>query len=103
MLMGVEASDVDVDVGGATRLDLAFCDAKGDEQFRMLNIPGRPDARRIAWQLSMTVAKTLPTNTMATRLVGFDDGGHERLLGDYPFHHTRSLPGPGAWESTWRS
>jgi len=29
--------------------------------------------------------------------VGFDEAGVERLLGEYTFNHTRSLPGPGAW------
>ena len=34
---------------------------------------------------------------MIARLVGFDDAGVERVLGEYTFNHTRSLPGPGAW------
>ena len=34
--------------------------------------------------------------TMIARLVTFDERGRERLLGEYMFHHTRSLPGPGA-------
>jgi len=29
--------------------------------------------------------------------VDFDDAGVERVLGEYTFNHTRSLPGPGAW------
>jgi hypothetical protein len=34
---------------------------------------------------------------MIARLVGFDEAGAERLLGEYTFNHTRSIPGPGAW------
>jgi hypothetical protein len=34
---------------------------------------------------------------MIARLVTFDEAGGEQLLGEYTFHHTRSLPGPGAW------
>jgi hypothetical protein len=34
---------------------------------------------------------------MIARLVAFDETGGERLLGEYTFNHTRSLPGPGAW------
>jgi hypothetical protein len=34
---------------------------------------------------------------MIARLVAFDDSGRERLLGEYTFHHTRTLPGPSAW------
>jgi len=34
---------------------------------------------------------------MIVRLVTVDEAGTERLLGEYTFNHTRSLPGPGAW------
>jgi len=34
---------------------------------------------------------------MIARLVGFDETGGERLLGEYTLDHTRTLPGPGAW------
>jgi hypothetical protein len=40
--------------------------------------------------------KTAPTMTLIARLVTFDDVGSERLLGEFTFHHSRSLPGPGA-------
>jgi hypothetical protein len=32
---------------------------------------------------------------MIMRLIAFDDASSERLLGEYTFHHTRSLPGSG--------
>ncbi|MGO8700315.1 MAG: hypothetical protein ACLQVY_21705 [Limisphaerales bacterium] len=44
----------------------------------------------------MTFAKAAPSNKMIVRLVTFDDTGVERLLGEYTFNHTRTLPGPGA-------
>jgi hypothetical protein len=31
------------------------------------------------------------------RLLAVDDAGTERLLGEFTFRHTRTLPGPGAW------
>jgi hypothetical protein len=31
------------------------------------------------------------------RLVALDEAGGERLLGEYTFDHTRTLPGPGGW------
>ena len=34
---------------------------------------------------------------MIVRMITLDDAGRERLLGEYTFNHTRSLPGPGAW------
>ncbi|MBI3679999.1 MAG: hypothetical protein HY235_06340 [Acidobacteria bacterium] len=51
----------------------------------------------VAYQESITFAKAAPTNKMIARLVTFEEGGGERLLGEYIFNHTRSLPGPGAW------
>jgi hypothetical protein len=33
---------------------------------------------------------------MIARLLAVDDEGDERLLGEYTFHHTRTIPGsPG--------
>ena len=49
------------------------------------------------YQESMAFLKAAPSLTMVARLVSVDDAGGERLLGEYTFHHTRSLPGPGAW------
>jgi hypothetical protein len=34
---------------------------------------------------------------MIARVMGLDESGGERLLGEYTFNHTRRLPGPGAW------
>ena len=36
--------------------------------------------------------KAAPSHTMIARLVAVDDAGGERLLGEYTFHHTRTLP-----------
>jgi hypothetical protein len=45
----------------------------------------------------ITYAKAAPSETMIARLVSMDDAGGERLLGEYTFNHTRSLPSPVAW------
>ena len=79
------------------RLDLAFCDAQGVEQRRLPDIPVRAGAPSVLYQESMAFAKAAPDNTMIVRLLGIDDGGREHLVGEYTFHHTRSLPGPGEW------
>jgi len=34
---------------------------------------------------------------MVIRLLAVEDGGTERLLGEYAFHHRRTIPGPPAW------
>jgi hypothetical protein len=84
-------------MAGANRVDLCVCDERGVEQARLQDIPVRPGSGSVAWQESSTFMKAAPSMTMVARLVAFDDAGTERLLGEYTFHHTRSLPGPGAW------
>jgi hypothetical protein len=84
------------DLNEAGRLDLCICDERGIEQFRMPDIPFQSGASSVAYQESITFAKAMPTHKMIARLVTFDEAGDERLLGEYTFNHTRSLPGPGA-------
>jgi len=84
------------DLSGAGRLDLCICDERGIEQFRMPDIPFQSASGSVAYQESITFAKAMPTHKMIARLVTFDEAGDERLLGEYTFNHTRSLPGPGA-------
>jgi hypothetical protein len=77
---------------GADRVDLCICDERGVEQFRLRDIPVRAGAGSIAYQESIAFAKAAPTHKMIARLVAFDSAGAERLLGEYTFNHTRSLP-----------
>jgi hypothetical protein len=84
-------------LSGAKRVDLCICDERGVEQLRLPDIPVHPGASSVVYQESITFAKAAPTNRMIARLVTFDETGAERLLGEYTFNHTRSLPGPGAW------
>ncbi len=84
-------------LSGVARVDLCFCDERGVEQLRLPDIPVRAGASGVVYQESITFMKGAPTNTMIARLVTFDEDGRERLLGEYTFNHTRSLPGPGAW------
>lgn len=85
------------DLSGAKRIDLCFCDEDGIEQSRLPDIPVNPAADAVLLQQSITYAKAAPTHKLIARLVAIDEGGGERLLGEYTFNHTRSLPGPGAW------
>jgi len=85
------------DLTGAKRVDLCLCDERGFEQRRMPDIPVHLAAGNIVYQESITSAKALPTSTMILRLVSIDESGGERVLGEYTFNHTRSMPGPGTW------
>jgi hypothetical protein len=82
---------------GAKRVDLSICDEHGVEQLRLPDIPVQSGASNVVYQESITFAKAMPSNKMIARLVTVDEAGAERLLGEYSFNHTRSLPGPGAW------
>jgi len=93
LLIGRLASDL----SGAKRVDLSLCDSRGVERLRLPDIPFHPAAGSVAFQQSITQAKAAPSETLIARLVGMDDAGQERLLGEYTFHHVRTLPGPGAW------
>lgn len=82
---------------GSKRVDLSICDERGAEQLRLPDIPVNVESGSVVLQESITFAKAAPTNKMIVRLVDVDEAGIERLLGEYTFNHTRSLPGPGAW------
>jgi hypothetical protein len=87
------------DLSEARRVDLCFCDERGTEQVRLADIPFNSEAGGVAFQQSIAYAKAAPSETMIARLVTFDNAGSERLLGEYTFNHTRTLPGSGAWRT----
>jgi hypothetical protein len=84
-------------LSGARRVDLCWCDEHGVERMRVPDIPFRADAASILVQEPITLMKASATATQIARLLAVDDAGTERLLGEFTFHHTRTLPGPGAW------
>ena len=85
------------DLSTAQRVDVSFCDGQGVERLRLPDIPFHSQAPRVTFQQSITYAKAAPSETLIARLVAFDDAGRERLLGEYTFNHTRTIPGPAAW------
>ncbi len=88
------------DLSAASRVDLSWCDSGGVERRRMADIPIRADAGSVICQQSITWAKASPSTTMTARLLSVDEHGDERLLGEYTFHHKRTIPGPPGWESS---
>lgn len=84
-------------LSAAKRVDLCIYDERRVEQARLRDIPVNPSAGGVVLQESINFAKAAPSHKMIARLVAIDEGGDERLLGEYTFNHTRSLPGPGAW------
>ena len=80
------------DLSGAARVDLSLCDEHGVEQQRLEDIPVRPGSGGVTLQESITFAKASPTQTKMMRLLALDSAGRERAVGEYTFHHTRTLP-----------
>jgi hypothetical protein len=85
-------------LSGAGQVDLLICDERGIEQLRLLDIPVHAGTSSVLLQESITFAKAAPTNKMIARLVTLDEVGNERLLGEYTFNHTRTMPGEGSWK-----
>ena len=83
---------------GAGRVDVSWRDPNGVERQRMADIPVRDDAGIVLLNQSVVWAKQAPTSSMIARLLAVDDAGGERLLGEYRFEHTRTIPGPPGWE-----
>jgi hypothetical protein len=63
----------------------------------MADIPIVPETGAVICQQSITWAKASPSASMTARLLEVADDGGERLLGEYTFHHTRTIPGPATW------
>jgi hypothetical protein len=87
-----------LELTAAARVDLRWCDPKGVEHQRLTDIPIGAGADSVIVQQSIDWAKASPTATMFARLVAVDEDGQERLLGEYGFQHTRTIPGPPGWE-----
>jgi hypothetical protein len=86
------------DLTATNRVDLSFYDPQGVERQRMIDIPIRPGAGGVVLHESAVFGKRSPTTMMVARLVSVEADGAERLLGEYTFHHTRTIPGPAGWE-----
>jgi hypothetical protein len=84
-----------VDLVRAGRVDLLICDEDGVERERHSDIPLQTGSTSVAFQESITRAKASASFTMIARLVSVEASGEERVLGEYTFRHTRTLPGPG--------
>ena len=83
-------------LSGAKRVDLSLCNEDGVEHLRLPDIPFHAAAPAIVYQESIPWAKAMPSNHLLVRMIAFDATDREHLLGEYHFHHTRSLPGPGS-------
>ncbi|MGE3402667.1 MAG: zf-HC2 domain-containing protein [Vicinamibacterales bacterium] len=84
-------SRLTVDLQGAARVDVALCDERGTERHRLVDVPVRDDGGSVLFQESIDAAKAMPTSTLVMRLLAVEQEGSERVLGEYTFHHTRTI------------
>jgi hypothetical protein len=87
-------SRLSADVAGSDRVDLSLSGPDGVERMRLTDVPISRERDGVIYQESMAFAKASGTQTLRLRLIGVGEEG-ERVLAEYAFHHTRSLPGPG--------
>ena len=85
------------DLRGASRVDLSFSMPGRGEIERLADVPIDAVAGSVVYSESIAFAKASPDNTMMMRLLAVDGDGAERLLGEYTFHHTRTIPGAPGW------
>lgn len=85
------------DLTTAARVDLSWSDMAGVERQRLTDIPVRADTGVVVCQQSIAWVKASPTSSMVARLIAVGHGGDEQVLGEYTFHHTRTIPGPPGW------
>lgn len=85
-------------MSAVARVDLSWCDELGAERQRMVDVPVHQDSGEVICQQSIQWAKASPSMTMVARLLAVDEAGGEELLGEYTFHHTRTIPGAPGWE-----
>lgn len=88
----IVVAELQADLSGLNRIDVSFRDEHGIEQFRLSDVPVDSGAGGVLLHESITRLKAAPTNTGLARLIAVDAPGSERVLGEYTFHHTRSLP-----------
>jgi hypothetical protein len=93
MLVGRLAADL----AGQKQIDLALCNEEGVEYARLADVPFQPHPSEVLFQQPIQFAKGAPSQTMIARLLGRDESGVERLIGEYTFVHIRTIPGPPAF------
>lgn len=87
-----------VNLVGAERVDVSFHDPQGVERARLNDVPFHADARHLVFQESAPFAKAAPTSGMIARVHVVGADGQGRVVGEYFFEHTRTIPGPPGWE-----
>ncbi|HET7291665.1 MAG TPA: zf-HC2 domain-containing protein [Vicinamibacteria bacterium] len=78
------------DFSGLSRLDLVAQPEGGPEQ-RVEDLPVDLSRGELILAQSMPVVRAMPTHVLRYRLLAHDAGG-DRLIAEYTFAHTRSLP-----------
>jgi len=71
---------------GIGHLDLLVSDESGHEQYRLRDVPYNAAAQEVIFTSRSSEIRAMPASTLLMRLIAVE-GGNERTLGDYTFHH----------------
>ena len=77
------------DLTSAKRVDISQCDAEGNEQGRVRDIPLTRARNEVVFSQSTTALRALGKQRLRLKLIAVDDA-EERVLGEYTFDHTPS-------------
>ncbi|HET9219702.1 MAG TPA: zf-HC2 domain-containing protein [Terriglobia bacterium] len=77
------------DLTSAKRVDISQCDAEGNEQSRIRDVPLTGARNEVVFSQSTTVLRALGKQRLRLKLIAVDDS-EERVLGEYTFDHTPS-------------
>jgi hypothetical protein len=77
------------DLVGAKRVDIARCDAEGNERGRIRDVPLTQKRKEVVVSQPTDVLRALGKEQIRMRLIAVDDT-EERVLGEYIFDHTPS-------------
>jgi hypothetical protein len=89
------------DLSATKRVDVELCRQDGSLLARAEDIPFRATQQgSVFMQQSSVYAKAAPTETLVVKMIAVDEKEGDRLLGEYTFHHTRTIPGPAGWQES---
>ena len=80
------------DLTDAKRVDVQWLAGGGVEVAQLEDIPFHAGRTEVISHESITMMKAAPSMTLIARLVALDEANSERVVGEYAFNHTRSLP-----------
>ena len=97
-LMGKPSFQKTVEINKSLGITILLVEQNANLALEVSNYGYVLETGRVILHESAVFGKTSPSMTMVVRLLAVGADGVERLLGEYTFQHTRTIPGPPGWE-----